>query len=353
MLAPVYESVPPPLYGGTERVVAVLTEELVRRGHDVTLFASGDSKTAARLVPTVDEAIWRNSKYEDGIPFMLMAVDRVYQNAGEFDIIHNHVEALAYPLARVVHQTPTITTLHGRLDLPELEPLYRYFPDMPLVAISNSQREPLAWANWVDTIYNGIALDEFDLQPCPGDYLAFLGRISPEKGLDIAIAVARRAGMPLKIAARLPLNQPYNAEAQRDWRYYREVIEPMLEEPDVELLGEVTGTDKSKLLEGAAALLFPIKWPEPFGLVMAESLACGTPVVALRRGSVPEVIEDGVTGFVVDDEDAMVKAVQRLPEIDRVRCREVAERRFSPEAMTDNYERVFRQLIGLPAATAA
>lgn len=343
-LAPPFERVPPQRYGGTERVIAVLTEELVRRGHQVTLFASADSQTSARLVPIVDLPIWRDPRYTDALPFVMTAIDQVYSQAEEFDVIHNHLGYFAFPRARVC-RTPTVTTLHGRLDLPELAPLFAHFNDLPVVSISDAQRAPLPHANWLSTVHHGLDLQPFAFQPRAGDYLAFLGRIAPEKGLDTAIEVARRAGMRLKIAARMPLNIP-DPEAQRDWRYYHEVIEPLLKLPGIEYIGEVGDDAKSEFLGGAAALLFPIRWPEPFGLVMVEALACGTPVVALRAGSVPEVIEHGVTGFVVDDEEAMVRALDRLTEIDRRACRRAAETRFSAAAMADRYERVYWQVVG-------
>jgi glycosyltransferase involved in cell wall biosynthesis len=352
-LAPPFQSVPPVGYGGTERVISVLTEELVRRGHAVTLFASGDSTTAARLVPTIDRALWRHERYQDALPFMTIGIDLAYRLADELDLIHNHVDGLAFPMARAHPATPTVTTLHIRLDLPELRPLYRQFADLPLVSISDAQRAPIPRANWVGTVYHGIPVHEFPFRPDRGDYLAFLGRIAPEKGLDTAIEVARRAGLPLKIAARMPLDQPRNAEAQRDWRYYHEAIEPQLGAPGVELIGEVSGPAKAAFLGGAAALLFPIRWPEPFGLVMAEALACGTPVLALRRGSVPEVVEDGRTGIVADTIEDLVRAVGRLPEIDRRRCRVAAERRFSTGAMVDRYEAIYARLLGHIGATQA
>jgi glycosyltransferase involved in cell wall biosynthesis len=350
-LAPPFQSVPPIGYGGTERVVSALTEELVRRGHAVTLFASGDSTTTARLIPTIDRALWRQDRYRVVAPFLAISADLAYRMADDLDLIHNHVDGAAFPLARAHPATPTLTTLHGRLDLPELEPLYRHFANLPLVSISDAQRAPLPWANWVATVYHGIPVDTLPLQPGQGDYLAFLGRIAPEKGIDTAIEVARRAGLPLKIAARMPLDQSHNAEAQRDWRYYHEVIEPRLGEPGIELIGEVSGEAKARFLGGAAALLFPIRWPEPFGLVMIEALACGTPVLALRRGSVPEVVEHGLTGFVADCADDLVRAVGRLTEIDRCRCRVAAETRFSTVAMVDQYEAIYRRLLGRTAVS--
>ncbi len=349
-IAPPVESIPPAKYGGTERVVSVLTEELVRRGHQVTLFASGDSHTAARLVPSVDVALWRHPTYTEPLPLMIAAIDRAYRMAGEFDILHNHMDFLAYPVARAETRAPTVSTMHGRLDLPEWQPLYRHFADVSLVSISDAQRRPMPWANWAATVHHGIDLSEFTFQPKSGDYLAFLGRICPEKGLDTAIRVARRAGLPLKVAARLPLDQPNNPEAQRDWRYFREVVEPLLHGPGVEYVGEVGGIERSAFLGGAAALLFPIRWPEPFGLVMPEALACGTPVIATPCGSVPEVITDGVTGFIAAGEEGMARAIDHLHEIDRARCRAEAETRFSPAAMADGYERVYLDL--LETATA-
>jgi glycosyltransferase involved in cell wall biosynthesis len=344
-VAPAFESVPPSRYGGTERVVSTLTEELVRLGHDVTLFASGDSRTTARLVPVVDGALWHTDPpYQDLVAFSAVTLGKVTRELSKFDLIHNHLEYLAYPLARLA-PCPVVTTLHGRLDLPELGHVYREFHDVPLVSISDAQRRPVASANWVDTVYHGISLDEFTFSPRPGRYLAFLGRISPEKGLDTAIRVARQAGLPLRIAARKPLRMKGNASVQADWEHYRNDIKPLLERRHARLIGEVAGEDKDRFLHNAAALLFPIRWPEPFGLVMAEALACGTPVIALRDGSVPEVIEDGVTGFICSNESEMVAAVGRVSEINRAHCRAEAERRFSPVAMAKAYERVYENLL--------
>ncbi len=343
-LAPPFESVPPRAYGGTERVVHALTEELVRRGHDVTLFASADSVTTARLVPTVDVALWhRQPAYADFAPFWAVALGTLARELDGFDLIHNHLDFRGFLLARLA-PCPVVTTLHGRLDLPELQPVYREFADVPLVSISDAQRRPIAWANWVATVHHGIVLDELSFSSRPGGYLAFLGRISPEKGLDTAIRVARRTGLPLKVAARMPLPFTNDPNVRTDWEYYEQVIQPLLRDAPVELVGEVSGPAKAHFLGGAAALLFPIRWPEPFGLVMPEALACGTPVLALRAGSVPEVLTDGVTGFVRDDEDGLVAAVDRLGELDRARCRAEAERRFSAAAMADRYERVYAQL---------
>ena len=343
--APPFETVPPARYGGTERVVGTLTEELVRRGHDVTLFAAGGSRTSARLVPTVDRALWyQQPRPRDVMPYWAMTLGEIWTRMDEFDLVHSHLDYVAYPMARAGIR-PVLTTLHGRLDLPDLQPLYRQFADVPLVSISAAQRRPLPDANWLATIYHGIELDEFTFNPEMGGYLAFLGRISRDKGLDAAIRIARRAGVPLLIAARMPLPQTQDPDVRADWAYWEDEVQPLLEGKQVELLGQLAGTDKDDFLRNAAALLFPIRWPEPFGLAMVEALACGTPVLALRAGSVPEVIEDTVTGFVRDTEDELVDAVGRITDIDRARCRAEAERRFSPATMTDAYERVYERLV--------
>lgn len=345
-VAPPFETVPPTRYGGTERVVATLTELLVDRGHDVTLFAPGDSCTGARLLPTVPRALWHaEPPLADMNPFWSITLDTVLERIDEFDVVHSHLDYWGFPLARH-SRVPVVTTLHGRLDLPELQPLYQHFRDVPLISISDSQREPVAWANFVKTIYHGINLDELTLRSEPGTYLAFLGRIAPEKGLDTAIRVARQAGRPLRIAARKPLRNTSDPNVRADRQHYQHDILPLLDRRSTRFVGEVAGPDKDRFLGHASALLFPVRWPEPFGLVMVEAMACGTPVIALRQGSVPEVIEDGVTGFICDDEEAMVEAIVRVDEIDRARCRQVAEERFSPERMTDRYVNVYRQLCG-------
>jgi glycosyltransferase involved in cell wall biosynthesis len=268
---------------------------------------------------------------------------RHWRRIDEFDVVHSHLDYFGYPMARAGRR-PVVTTLHGRLDLPDLQPLYRAFAEVPLVSISDAQRKPLPEANWAATIYHGIDLDELTFNPKMGGYLAFLGRISPEKGLDTAIRVARRAGVPLLIAARMPLPHTHDPNVRADWEYWENEVQPLLEGKQVELLGQLGGKDKDEFLRNAAALLFPIRWPEPFGLVMVESLACGTPVLAFGEGSVPELIEDGVTGFVRNTEDELVEAVGRIPELDRARCRAEAERRFSSTAMVDAYERVYKKL---------
>jgi glycosyltransferase involved in cell wall biosynthesis len=339
-VAPLYESVPPTGYGGTERVVSYLTEELVREGHDVTLFASGDSVTRARLVPACPRGLRLDPHCVDPLAHHVLMLEQVRRRAPEFDIIHFHCDYLHFPLSARC-PTPHVSTLHGRLDIPDLQPLYRAFADQPLVSISDAQRRPLAFANWQDTVYHGLPPGLHRFREGPGRYLAFLGRVSPEKGLDRAIAIARRVGMPLQIAAKVDAG---------DRKYHEEVIVPLLREagPLVEFLGEVGGKDKDEFLGNAHALLFPIDWPEPFGLVMIEALACGTPVIAWRKGSVPEVMEDGVTGLVVDSIDGAVRAVGRVAALSRRRCREVFERRFSAPRMAQDYLAIYRRLVRRP-----
>ncbi|MDQ3810961.1 MAG: glycosyltransferase family 4 protein [Chloroflexota bacterium] len=345
-VAPPLESVPPQRYGGTERVVATLTEELVRRGHDVTLFAAGTSRTSARLVPVVPNGVWhQRPPYKDFGPFWSITVGRVLRQVGDFDVIHSHLDYAGFALARAA-PPPVLSTLHGRLDLPELGPVFEEFDEVPLVSISNAQREPVPRANWIDTVYHGIDVDEYTFRPEPGHYLAFLGRISADKGVDAAIRIAEQAGVPLRIAARMPLRHKENPEVRRDWTYYENEVQPLLQGPDVALIGQVGGSQKDAFLGNALALLFPINWPEPFGLVMIEALATGTPVLALARGSVPEIITHGETGFVGDSEADLVEAVARAPFIDRRRCRQEVEQRFSAAAMTEQYERVYARLVG-------
>jgi glycosyltransferase involved in cell wall biosynthesis len=344
-LAPPFETIPPVGYGGTERVVSTLTEELVRRGHEVTLFASGDSRTSARLVPTCEQALWRQvPAYRDFAPMWSVTLGKALRELDNFDVVHSHLDHFGFALTRQA-STPMVSTLHGRLDLPEYQPLYREFADVPLVSISHAQRTPVPWANFVATVHHGIDLERFTFNPLPDSYLAYLGRVSPEKGLDTAIRVARRAGLPLKVAARMPLPFRSDPDVRADWEYWEHVVQPVLGS-DVEIVGEVGGAEKDALLRNAAAVLFPIRWPEPFGLVMVEALACGTPVLALRGGSVPEVVRDGVTGFVCDTEDELVTAVSRLGDLNRWTCRREAERRFSPAAMARAYERVYERVIG-------
>ena len=335
-VAPLIESVPPEGYGGTERVVSYLTEELVREGHEVTLFASGDSTTSARLVPCATRALRLDESVVDPIAHQILEIERVAQMASEFDVIHWHLDYFHIPLSRRLG-VPRVTTLHGRLDLPDLQPLYAEFRDEPLVSISNDQRSPLPDVNWVATIYHGMPADELAPRFQPGEYLAFLGRMSPEKRADRAIEVARRVGMPLKIAAKVD-------DADRD--YFEEHIEPMLEADHVDFIGEIGPADKADFLGRARALLFPIDWAEPFGLVMIEAMACGTPVIAYRSGSVPEVIADGVNGFIVETIDETVEAVGRLDELSREGCRAAFEERFTVERMAQAYVSTFERLIG-------
>jgi glycosyltransferase involved in cell wall biosynthesis len=343
-VAPLLEQVPPTKYGGTERVIHSLTEELVHRGHDVTLFASGDSTTSARLEPIVERAIWHHPNLRDHLPFVIAELQTVLDRADEFDIIHSHLDYLGFPFARG-SSTPWVHTLHGRMDLPEYQQLYRSFGDASVVSISNNQRRPVPFANWVATVYNGVPVDEYPFEPSAGDYLAFVGRIAPEKNLHVAIEVALRTEIPLKIAARMPLPQSLSPNDGDDWAYYEEHVKPRLDNPLIEYVGEVDEHQKQVLLRNAAALINPVNWPEPFGLVMAEALACGTPVIAKRAGSVPEIVEDGRTGFICDSALEMILACDRLSEIDRSECRQSAERRLSSSEMTRGYLNVYERAI--------
>jgi glycosyltransferase involved in cell wall biosynthesis len=344
-LAPPFETIPPVGYGGTERVVHTLTEELIRRGHEVTLFASGDSRTSARLVPTCEQALWRKDPaYSDFAPTFTVTLGKALREVDNFDVVHSHLDHFGFALTRQT-STPVVSTLHGRLDMPEHEPVYREFADVPLVSISHAQRNPVAWANFVATIHHGIDLDQFTFNPVADGYMAYLGRISPEKGLDTAIRVARKVGLPLRVSARMPLPFRSAVGVRGDWEYWEHVVQPLLGS-DIEIVGELGGAEKDAFLRNAAAVLFPIRWPEPFGLVMVEALACGTPVLALRDGSVPEVVRDGITGFICDTEDELVRSAGRLKELDRWTCRREAEQRFSPAAMARSYERVYERLTG-------
>lgn len=350
IVAPLIEPVPPPLYGGTERVVSVLTEELVRRGYDVTLFASGDSQTSARLVACAERGLRLDPEIKDYVAYTVLELGRVYARAHEFDLIHNHTDYLAFPFARL-SSTLTVTTTHGRLDLPEVQRLYQEFPEQRLISISHAQRAPLPAARWIATVYNAIDLSHYHFRPDPGDYLVFLGRISPEKRPDRAIEIARDVGMRLIIAAKVD-------PADRD--YFEGFIAPMIRANRglVEYIGEVNDHEKDEVLGNAWAYLFPIDWPEPFGLTMVESMATGTPAIAYRAGSVPEVVMDGVTGFVCSTLAGMIHAVERIGTIDRRACRMHVEQHFSPRAMADGYERVYHHLLASreakpPAASEA
>jgi glycosyltransferase involved in cell wall biosynthesis len=333
-IAPLAEAVPPKLYGGTERVVAHLTDALVEQGHDVTLFASGDAHTAAKLVAFRERSLRLDPRpLKSDVAAHLAMLDEVRRRADEFDVLHFHIDLIHFPLFEHIPER-TITTLHGRLDIVDLPPFYRRWPAFPLVSISNSQRRPLASANWLATVYHGIPRNLFAPSTSHRGYLAFLGRISPEKRPDRAVEIARLAGMPVKFAAKV---DPADAD------YYRH-LEPVLKEPHVEFLGEVNDAGKNDLLGGAAALLFPIDWPEPFGLVMIEAMACGTPVIAWDVGSVPEIVDHGVTGFIVRSVGEAVAAVKKIDTLDRARIRSIFERRFSVDAMSNSYLDLYARL---------
>ena len=333
-VAPLIESVPPKHYGGTERIVSYLTEELVRAGHDVTLFASGDSVTNARLVASCERSLRKNQRCKDPVAREVLLVDHVIEYVNEFDLIHFHTGYLHFPICRYL-PVPHVTTLHGRLDLPDLISVFDRFRSEPLISISNAQRQPLPWANWHTTIYHGLPKDLFVFQPNQGGYLAFLGRISPEKRVDRAIEIAKRASMPLKIAAKVD---------RADRRYFKREIEPLLTESHVEWFSEISDHQKNEFLGNAYALLFPIDWPEPFGLVMIEAMACGTPIIAYERGSVPEVMENGVTGFIVNEIEQAVEAVGRVRDLSRASCRDVFEKRFTASRMASDYVNAFERL---------
>lgn len=336
-VAPLWESVPPVLYGGTERVVSFITEELVRQGHEVTLFASGDSTTKARLVPMCPEALRLSKVVTNFDAPLITMLETAFSSPGEFDIIHSHLEFLPFSLAKRC-STPVLTTMHARLDLPELIPVFRQFADLPVVSISDAQRAPIPWANWQATVHHGLPKELYSFHAQSGKYLVFLGRIAPEKGLDQAIEIAKRVDMPLRIGAKI---DPTNRE------YYRAVIEPLLDHPLIEYVGEVTDLEKDDFLGEAYAQLCPYDWPEPFGLVFIESLACGTPVIAYRRGSIPEIIDHGVTGFACETLEEMVQSVRHVSLIDRTRCREAFDARFSTERMVRDYVRVYEQMLAI------
>jgi glycosyltransferase involved in cell wall biosynthesis len=338
------ESIPPRFYGGTERVASYLTEELVAQGHDVTLFASGQSITAAKLVACCTRPLRLNSAVRDVIPYYMMMLDKVRSMAGEFDILHFHIDQFHFPIFHDQARR-TVTTLHGRQDLPDLKHLYAGFPEMPLVSISNAQRTPVPKANFVETIYHGLprGLLTPTLRPS-GGYLAFIGRISPEKGIHRAISIARAVGMQLRIAAKVD---------RVDEEYFRTEIEPLLQGPGVEYIGEIDDRHKSRFLGDASALLFPINWPEPFGLAMIEAMACGTPVLAFRNGAVDEVIDEGVTGHVVDDMKNALPILRRVLALDRGRVRRRFEERFCIDRVARDYVRVYDRLIGEPDVPAA
>lgn len=333
-VAPLTEAIPPKLYGGTERVVSWLTEELVALGHDVRLFASGDSRTTAHLEPIWPRALRLDGKVRDPMALHMAMLEQVYQRADQFDILHFHLDYFPFSLfSRNV--TPFITTLHGRLDLPEHQVVFDVFNRAPVISISDAQRGPVPNAHWIETIYHGLPADLLRPDPVKPGYLAVLGRIAPEKAVDRAIHIARRAGMPLKIAAKV---DPV------DRQYFEHEIRPLLDLPGIEYIGEINDTQKSEFLSGAIGLLMPIDWPEPFGLVMIEAMACGTPVLAYPGGSVPEIVEDGLTGFIVGNEAEAVDAVRRLPELSRPRIRARFEERFTARRMAMDYLSVYRRM---------
>jgi glycosyltransferase involved in cell wall biosynthesis len=332
-VSPLYESVPPRLYGGTERVVFHLSEELIAQGHQVTVFASGDSLTSGRLVPTGARSLRAEGCVEAVAPHTLM-FERVRALADEFDIIHFHTEYMHFGMARSLRK-PTVSTLHGRLDFPEYLDLFSEFRDLPLVAISDSQRRPLPYQNWLGAIHHGLCKDQFSFNSKSGSYLAFLGRISPEKGVEQAIQIAIATGLPLKIAAKIE---------KLDIDYYHS-LQKLFKEPGIEFIGEISDREKSDFLGNAHALLFPITWPEPFGLVMIESLATGTPVVAFGNGSVPEVLRDGKTGYVVDSVAGAIDAVKKIANINRAACRSDFESRFTVQRMATDYVGIYREII--------
>lgn len=335
-VAPLYESVPPKLYGGTERVVSWLTEELVQLGHEVTLFASGDSLTKAQLVPICNESLRMNRNCCDPLAHHMLMLERVRQQREQFDLIHFHTDYLHFPLSRCA-KLPNVTTLHGRLDIEDLKPIYEEFREMPVVSISDAQRNPLPLAHWQGTVHHGLPPGLYE--PCfeRGKYLAFLGRTSPEKGLDEAIAIARLAGVPLKIAAKVDAV---------DRAYFENEIKPLLDDSLVEFMGEIGYGEKKDFLRNAVALLFPVQWPEPFGISMIEAMACGTPVIAYRRGSVPEVMSDGVSGFVVRDRAAAAQAVAQIERLDRRQVRNYFEEKFTSRRMAEDYLAIYERLAG-------
>src|SRR5579862_1561 len=334
-VAPLYESVPPKFYGGTERVVSWLTEELVRLGHEVTLFASGDSLTTARLVSTSPRSLRLDKTSVDHLAHHMVLLERVFEEKDEFDLIHFHLDYLHFPLSRR-EQLSQVTTLHGRLDLPDLVGLYRNFSEMPVVSISDAQRIPLPWANWQGTVHHGMPETALRGYTKHGKYLAFLGRTSPEKGLLEAIEIAKRADMPLKIAAKVD---------KADLEYFNDFVKPVLNDPLIEFVGEIGYGEKNEFLGNAAALLFPIDWPEPFGIVLIEAMACGLPIIAHPFGSVPELLEHGVTGFIVNNIDEAARAVRKLDTIDRAMCRLRFEQRFTAKRMANDYLAIYDRVL--------
>ena len=334
-IGPLYERIPPKLYGGTERIVSYITEELVRRGHDVTLFAAGDAQTSAKLHPACPQALRLAGRQDFGAFLQLPMLSDVYENADDFDVIHSHIDYWSFPFARL-SRTPSVSTMHGRLDIEELKPVYSRYKTVPLVSISDAQRPPLAFMNWVATVHHGLPRDLLTYSKGPGKYLAFLGRISPEKGPDLAIDLAIKVGIPIKLAAKVDV---------ADRAYFEQVIKPRLSSPGVEYIGEINESQKNEFLGNALALMFTIDWPEPFGLAMIEALACGTPVIARPCGSVTEVLRNGVSGIIASEFDDLVQAVKNIEKISRETCRKEFETRFTADVMAAHYERIYRDLI--------
>ena len=334
-VAPLYESVPPQLYGGTERIVSYITEELVALGHEVTLYAAGDSKTKAKLVSVCPESLRLAKGCIDTLSHHQVMLEMISRDFPRYDIIHFHIDYLHFLTSRLLGLR-TLTTLHGRLDIPDLKPLYAAFPDMPVVSISDSQRRPLPEANWAGTVKHGLPEQLLPFTPEPKDYFAFVGRISPEKRVDRAIEIATALGVKLRVAAKVD-----NADRQ----YFEREIEPLFKNPLVEYIGEIGESDKAEFVGKARALLFPIDWPEPFGLVMIEAMACGTPVVAFNHGSVPEVMKDGVTGFIVHDMPGAIAAARRVGELDREKVRGHFEQCFTAARMARDYVKLYERTI--------
>lgn len=335
-IAPLYEAVPPKLYGGTERVIHYLTEELVKKGHSVTLFASADSVTSAKLVATVKEALRLDPNCVDPLTHHIVQLQEVMDNCCKFDILHFHTDFLHYPFTMQC-KVPCVTTLHGRLDIPDLQPIYNRYTKQNVISISNSQRQPLPQANWVGTVYHGLPIDLHRLNEKPENYFAFIGRVSPEKGVDKAIEIAIACNCPIKIAAKID---------KADQMYFEKKIEPLLKHPLVEFIGEINEAQKTGFLGNAKALLFPIDWAEPFGMVMIEAMSCGTPVIAFNRGSVPEIIDDGQTGFIVNNVEEAIEVACKVNQLSRRNIRRIFEQRFTAARMTDDYVKLYEQILG-------
>ncbi len=335
-MAPLFEAVPPKTYGGTERVVSWLTDALTELGHEVTLFASSDSFTKGRLVPANTKSLRLEKREAEHLAHHYLMLEHAAKMSSQFDIYHGHLDYLSFPFLRANNLT-SVHTLHGRLDLPHLESIFDEYDEMPLVSIANHQRNPQPQANWKSTIYHGLPADLYQFQPKPkGDYLIFLGRICPDKGVDKAIEIAHRFGMPLKIAAKVdPVDE----------KYYRDIIAPLVESHDVEFVGEANDVEKNDLLGNARAMLFPIDWDEPFGLVMIEAMACGTPIIAFNRGSVPELIVNSENGFICTNADDALKALDKIDQIDRAQCRHHFDTRFTSIHMAQNYLRIYEEIL--------